>query len=88
MEDPDFIQGTGLRRLLGRDKPFSHAENGTDISKQNTPSSVWPGNFLNYPKFSKNSLPKTNKKSHIWWCIPIIPALGRLRQKEHELELA
>jgi hypothetical protein len=23
-----------------------------------------------------------------WWCTPIIPALGRLKQEEHELEIS
>jgi hypothetical protein len=23
----------------------------------------------------------------MWWCIPVIPALGRLRQEDHEFEV-
>jgi hypothetical protein len=36
-------------------------------------------------------LPKRRKKNHkyssVWWCTPIIPALGKLRQENLEFEV-
>jgi hypothetical protein len=24
--------------------------------------------------------------NHVWWCTPVIPAFGRLRQEDHEFK--
>jgi hypothetical protein len=34
----------------------------------------------------KNVLKDTQLYNHVWWCTPIIPALERLRQKDHEFK--
>jgi hypothetical protein len=46
----------------------------------------------NTTKKKKNSvkyLPCKNIKkilNHVWWCTPVIPAFGRLRQEDHEFK--
>jgi hypothetical protein len=34
----------------------------------------------------KNVLKDTQLYNHVWWCTPIIPALERLRQKDHKFK--
>jgi hypothetical protein len=31
-------------------------------------------------------LHKKGKFGWVWWCIPVIPVLGRLKEEEHEFE--
>jgi hypothetical protein len=40
--------------------------------------------FLHEFEHYLSSLPRISASSRAWWCIPVIPALGRLRQKDHE----
>lgn len=30
---------------------------------------------------------RKRKKSHSWWCTPVIPALRKLRQMDHKCEV-
>jgi hypothetical protein len=35
-----------------------------------------------------DSIVEYGKWSHAWWCMPVIPALGKLRQENHEFKVS